>query len=610
MVSAGRFRKVSLLLTVAMLVALVGGALSPGVAAAATLDYDIADGHFYTQTNGFPEGTNASGYSVTNKDGVRFWDEFKRLGGVSRVGYPMSRRFIWDGFVTQVFQKAVFQWRPDENKVYFINTFDQMSIAGKDAWLEAFKSTPKPLDGAVFDAGKSWDQVVAGRLALLNANPAIKAVYYSVPDPISLFGLPTSQVTDNGNHYVIRLQRAVIQQWKVDVPWAKAGQATIANGGDVSVQAGMFAANITTPMAGPNDDSPVTPPGEGTTPNPNPVVLPPATGFGYGVQGHFWYGGREAALDLAKGAGFGWVKQQVLWQWIEPNRKGEYAWDMLDAFVNLANARGLRVLLSITAAPNWATNNNPRHAPPLNNQDAADFFRAVATRYKGKVHAYEVWNEQNLSAHEWGGMPVNAAAYVELLKAVYPAIKSADPSAVVISGALTPTGWNDGTTAIDDLVFMEQMYQAGMKDYCDAVGAHPGGYNNPPGDYSDVRTVPSTTFKGHPSFYFRRVEQLRDVMVRYGDANKKMWFTEFGWSTANQAPGYEYGADNSEQDQAKYIVEAFKMANNWGWVGAAFLWNLNFANVVPPTDEKAPFGILYADLSPRPAYFAVRDMPK
>jgi len=100
-------------------------------------------------------------------------------------------------------------------------------------------------------------------------------------------------------------------------------------------------------------------------------------------------------------------------------------------------------------------------------------------------------------------------------------------------------------------------------------------------------------------------------MEKYGDEAKKMWFTEFGWSTANQAPGYEYGAYNSEQQQAQYIVRAFQKArSDWPWVGAMFLWNLNFATVVGPNDEKAPFGILYADWTPRPAYYALANMPK
>ncbi|MHB9090766.1 MAG: hypothetical protein ACYC7H_05045, partial [Chloroflexota bacterium] len=288
-------RKVSLLLAVVSIVGLLAGIPVLDSAQAAPIDWDIADGHYFTQTNGQAEGMSMTGFSVTNKDGVPFWTEFQRLGGVNRVGYPMSRRFEWDGFTTQVFQKAVFQWRPDVKQVYFINVFDQMNLAGKDTWLESAKSTPKPLDGSTFDAGKTWDQIVAGRLALLNDNPAIKAVYNSATDPMTLYGLPTSKVVDNGNHYAIRLQRAVIQQWKIDVPWAKAGQATIANGGDVAVQAGMFAANITNPMANANDDALV----PAATPTPTATPRPATT---YSLRG---------AVRYAPNAGNQWVEGRI-----------------------------------------------------------------------------------------------------------------------------------------------------------------------------------------------------------------------------------------------------------------------------------------------------------
>ncbi len=250
-------RKLSILLVVAVLLGLVSNLQFAG--AATQLDWDITNGHYYTQTNGQPEGTSQTGFSVTDADGVLFWTEFQRLGGVARVGYPMSKRFQWDGFTTQVFQKAVFQWRANIKSVFFINVFDQMSVAGKDQWLYDVRSTPKPLDGAVFDAGKSWNEVVTARQALLDANPAIKEVYFSVSDPLSLYGLPTSEVIDNGNHYVVRLQRAVIQQWKEAVPWAAAGEVTVANGGDVAVESGMFDPAITTPMNGPSDSIVVLP---------------------------------------------------------------------------------------------------------------------------------------------------------------------------------------------------------------------------------------------------------------------------------------------------------------------------------------------------------------
>ncbi len=221
-----------------VLLALLPLAFSLTGAGAAVPEFDLPKGRFFTQT-GSADGN--LGFGVVDDGEARFWSEFQRLGGVQGVGYPLSHRFQWDGFLVQVMQKGVLQWRPEVGRAYFVNVFDQLASAGKDDWLLSFRSTPRPLP-ADFDAGKNWSQVVAARLALLDANPAIKAKYNAVPDPMNLYGLPTSRVVDNGDHYVIRLQRAVIQQWKVAVPWAGAGQVTVANGGEVGMEAGLFPA--------------------------------------------------------------------------------------------------------------------------------------------------------------------------------------------------------------------------------------------------------------------------------------------------------------------------------------------------------------------------------
>jgi polysaccharide biosynthesis protein PslG len=100
-------------------------------------------------------------------------------------------------------------------------------------------------------------------------------------------------------------------------------------------------------------------------------------------------------------------------------------------------------------------------------------------------------------------------------------------------------------------------------------------------------------------------------MEDYGDSNKQIWLTEFGWSTKNEAPGYEYGSVISEQLQAQYIVRAFeKGQKDYPWMGVMFLWTLNHSVVVPPTDEKYPWAVIRGDWSPRPAYDAIKNMAK
>jgi uncharacterized protein YkwD len=225
-----RFRVLLLALALSLLV-------QPGAHAGTALgsapDWSISGGRHFTQ---------AGSFSVVDDAEARFWTEFQRLGGVARVGYPVSNRFVYKGFVTQLFQKHALQWRPGEGRALFANLFDELTTSGKDDWLLAVRSTPRPV--AIDETGWSWAEIVRGRLALLDANPAIARFYHSSPSSIDDFGLPTSRVEDLGPLYAIRTQRAVLQQWKVDVPWAAAGEVVIANGGDVAKEAGLFPREI------------------------------------------------------------------------------------------------------------------------------------------------------------------------------------------------------------------------------------------------------------------------------------------------------------------------------------------------------------------------------
>jgi hypothetical protein len=262
-------------------------------------------------------------------------------------------------------------------------------------------------------------------------------------------------------------------------------------------------------------------------------------------------------------------------------------------------------------SPTWATPDG-KSGLPANPSDFAVFMKAMAARYKGKVSAYEIWNEQNLG-HETAGK-VDAKAYVDLLRAVYPAVKQADPKVAVLFGGLTPTGVNNPAEAIDDATYLEQCYQINngeVRQFFDVLGAHAGSNNNPPDALWPDQPGPGPNWRDHPSFYFRRVEQLRALMEKYGDTNKQMWLTEFGWTTKNQAKGYEYGQYNSEQDQATYLTRAYQLAaEKYPWMGVMLMWNLNYSTIVKPEDEKHPWSIINSDYSLRPAYTALKAMPK
>lgn len=224
----------SVLILLALLLFLPGPIVG-GVGAAA-LDWDVPGGRFYSQAG----GGDGRGYSVTDDSGVRFWSEFRRLGGVSGLGYPISGRLEWDGFTVQAFQRGILQWRPEVGRAYLVNVFDRLHDLGRDDYLWSFRQTPPPRDWP--EAGLSWSEVIRGRLSVLDRWPALRAKYYSAPiDPLTMYGLPTSDVVDVGNHYALRLQRAVLQQWKEPVPWAAAGEVTVALGGDIVKELGILA---------------------------------------------------------------------------------------------------------------------------------------------------------------------------------------------------------------------------------------------------------------------------------------------------------------------------------------------------------------------------------
>ena len=98
---------------------------------------------------------------------------------------------------------------------------------------------PRPLDTAP-DAGLAWEQVVARHLALLDkAPPALKQRFLADAQWLDHYGLPVS-AQEYSNSVVVRAQRATLQYWKEAVPWAAKGSVSVANGGDLAKEAGLF----------------------------------------------------------------------------------------------------------------------------------------------------------------------------------------------------------------------------------------------------------------------------------------------------------------------------------------------------------------------------------
>lgn len=352
------------------------------------------------------------------------------------------------------------------------------------------------------------------------------------------------------------------------------------------------------------------------TPEPQPPTTPMGdAGFDYGVQ--VFAIGQDANTLAAQVSqlGVSWVKVEVNWKDLEP-AQGAINFDLLDPVVAALEANDLQILFTVSSAPAWARSSVDEDGPPDNFDTFGTFVGALAQRYAGRVAAYEIWNEPNLR-REWNSniYPIRADHYVNLLSKAYAAIKSADADAKVISAGLAPTGFNDGVNAINDRVFLQDMYSNKVFDFSDAVGAHPGGWANPPQSTCCTAAEGVLTHFNDRSFYFLdTLNDYRQIMLRNSAGNTPIWVTKFGWGTSadTDAPGQAnvFLTYTSLTEQATFDASAFEVAADLGFVGPMFLYNLNGCLSQADGFETCYYSLIGPDGTARPAFAAVQNLEK
>ena len=372
-----------------------------------------------------------------------------------------------------------------------------------------------------------------------------------------------------------------------------------------------------TAQATPVPTTTATPPSTGQqspVPSPTPVSEPGSimTSPDYGIQAFLWWRPEVATRDLGliKDMGFRWVKQVFAWADIEGAAKGHFNWTQADGVVKHAEDAGIKLVARLDRAPVWTGAGGP-NGPPENYEDFGDFCYEVAKRYRGRIQAYQIWNEPNL-AREWGSRPPNPEEYTRLLSIAYRRIKEADPDAIVISAGLTPTG-TSSDEALPDTEYLERMYRAGFQQYSDMVGLHAAGFKAPPELSPDEAAADKEKYGGERFFCFRHIEDMRAIMEKYGDGSRQVVILEFGWTTDTIHPAYAWHAV-TEEVQADYLVRAYQYAEaNWQpWIA---MMNMIYIADSDWTEEREEYWWAitypqYPEAKVKPAYNALRDMPK
>lgn len=264
-------------------------------------------------------------------------------------------------------------------------------------------------------------------------------------------------------------------------------------------------------------------------------------------------------------------------QWSEINpARGVYDWSGLDARVTSAQAHGADVLMTLGGrTPRWASarpdetsetagGGSPygpgEAAEPANMQDWRDWVRAVATRYKGRIRLWEIWNEPQYRYY-YTGRPHQL---IDLWREAHAVLKSIDPG----NRVLTPSG---------DLPYLEYMLGNGALPYADIINTH--FYAQTPEQVSDVDG-----------------QNLQQMLRRVGAQGRPLWNSEAGWLDLSNPP-----VMLTQQQGVAYVARAYLL--NWITGATRFYWytwdnrNNQFAMREADGVTLTPAGRAYAEVA-------------
>lgn len=220
----------------------------------------------------------------------------------------------------------------------------------------------------------------------------------------------------------------------------------------------------------------------------------------YGACAHVTRGeAPDRTCEMLRAAGLGWVRSDFDWTTIE-TKKGEWNFATMDRVVSACEARGVQLLPILTNPPAWA---RPAHEKL---DQWSEYVKRVVTHYQKRLPVFEVWNEENIPQFWFAPNPTN---YYKLLRRTYEVARR--ESSQLANG---PVSISFGGTAGVPFSFIEEVYKLGGARYFDIMSVHPYSHPHRPEGSLDLK-----------------LEKLRALMAKYGDAKKPIWITELGWPT-------------------------------------------------------------------------------
>jgi hypothetical protein len=193
-------------------------------------------------------------------------------------------------------------------------------------------------------------------------------------------------------------------------------------------------------------------------------------------------GADETGVMLARVLGCGWVRLLdacgvTHWDVVEPE-KGKWAWERtnwLDDAVETYRKAGLKILGLLFRTPLWASSGDSVNYPPKDLDAWRNYVRSVAQHFKGRIDAYEVWNEP----YGLGLFAGKEELYLQMTRIAFEELRKVDPQVKVVAPC---TYWS-----LDDIVrWTEGVLQRGLLEFVDVFSFH--GYEGyRPTDFEQVK---------------------------------------------------------------------------------------------------------------------------
>lgn len=323
----------------------------------------------------------------------------------------------------------------------------------------------------------------------------------------------------------------------------------------------------------------------------------------------------QQVMNFAGPVGVGWIKLQADWGALEP-QAGQTGpnFGTFTTAIRDAKSRGYRILVSVAKAPTWArTGAAGMDGPPDDPADLAAFLTLLLNAAGNDIDAIEIWNEPNVR-REWDtrSLSFDGEGYMALFDAAYAAIRAYPKRITIVTAGLAPTATTGDS--VNDRTYLRQMYAAGLRDYDDvSIGVHPYSWSNAPDERCCDEAGQGWDDRAQ-FFMLDTLSSYRAIMRANRHAGRKLWATEFGWTNWEDLPASAPEAwmtRISADQQAEYILNAFRIAQGLDFMGPMFLWNLNFANTqtVQSSTEYVGYSLLYAPsestVVERPVYRAL-----